>query len=152
MLSVNKPDQQGFSLIEIAIVLTIIGVLSTGFLFGVSEFSSVQNMKEAQQKTKHLKEQILMFGKVNKFLPCPDSDFDGFENRNGSICLTAVGTAPYVDLGLKREEVQDAWGNFIRYAVNQNTSDSAFICDKRTSASFFCNSGFGVNWFTFTET
>ena len=151
MCSLISRKQQGFTLVEIAIVLVIIGVLSTGALLGLGEFRSVQSVKEGGQKIDNIKKQLLIFGQVNKFLPCPDTDFDGFENRSGSACLNDVGTAPYVDLGLQREDVEDAWGNFIRYAVNRG-ADTGFVCDKRHSASYFCNSGFGVNWFTFTET
>ncbi len=145
-------QQRGFTLVEIAIVLVIVGVLAAGALLGLGEFKSVQSVKESEQKIENIKKQLLIFGQVNKFLPCPDTDFDGFENRSGSACLSDVGTAPYVDLGLQREDVEDAWGNFIRYAVNREADNAALVCDKRESASYFCNSGFGVNWFTFTET
>jgi prepilin-type N-terminal cleavage/methylation domain-containing protein len=150
------PKQHGFSLVEIAIVLIIVGVVATGSILGLGEYRSVQQVKEGGQKMDHLKEQLLLFGQTNKFLPCPDTNFDGFEDRTGAgdlfPCSDDVGTAPYIDLGLQRDDVQDAWGNFIRYAVNSNSDDAAFICDKTSSASYFCKSGFGINWFTFTET
>lgn len=149
---VSYKQQQGFTLVEMAIVLVIIGVLSTGAILGLGEFRAVQSVKEGEQKVANIKKQLLLFGQVNKFLPCPDTDFDGFENRSGSACLSVIGTAPYVNLGLQREDVQDAWGNFIRYAVNQEADTAGSVCDKRSSASYFCNSGFGVNWFTFTDT
>ncbi len=156
MMASRFRTQQGFTLVEIAIVLVIIGVLAAGALLGIGEFRSVQSVKEGAQKVENIKKQLLTFGQINKFLPCPDTNFDGFEDRNGTgvgrPCSSNVGTTPYVDLGLQREDVEDAWGNFIRYAVNQDADDPIRVCDKRESASYFCNSGFGVNWFTFTET
>ena len=146
------PKQCGFSLVEIAIVLIIVGIVSTGAILGLGEYRSVQGVKEGGQKIDRLKEQLLLFGQTNKFLPCPDVNFDGFEDRTGDACSSDVGTAPYVDLGLQRDDVQDAWGNFIRYAVNRNADTAAQICDKSSAASYFCNSGFGINWFTLTET
>ncbi len=151
-ISVSLSRQFGFSLIEMAIVLMIVGVLSTGAILGLNEYRSVQSVKEGGQKIDYLKQQLLLFGQVNKFLPCPDVDYDGFEDRTGVACSSEVGTAPYVDLGLQREAVQDAWGNFIRYAVNRNADNAGLVCDKRNSASYFCRSGFNINWFTFTET
>ncbi len=145
--------QKGFSLVEIAIVLTIVGFLATGALFGLGEFRSTQSVKESMHNIEKIKTQLMIFGQVNKFLPCPDTNFDGYEDRSvTSACLSSVGTAPYIDLGIQRVDAQDAWGNFIRYAVNQNTVNVNLICDKRESASYFCNSGFGINWFTFIDT
>lgn len=152
MLKYSLRSQVGFTLVELAIVLAMVGILSMGALFGVSEFRSMQSVKEGGDKINDLRERLLVFGQVNKFLPCPDTNFDGFEDRNGVACQANVGTAPYIDLGLQRKDVQDAWGNFIRYAVNRNVNNAALICDKRESASYFCRSGFNVNWFTFTET
>ena len=127
-------------------------MISTGALLGLGEYRSVQSVKEGGQKIDHLREQLLLFGQVNKFLPCPDVNFDGFEDRTDDACSSEVGSAPYVDLGLQREDVQDAWGSFIRYAVNRNADDPLLVCDKRNSASYFCRSGFNTSWFTFTET
>ena len=149
---VRLPRQHGFSLVEIMIVLIVVGVLSTGAILGLGEYRSVQSVKEGGQKMDDLRAKLLAFGQANKFLPCPDIKFDGFEDRVGKACASDVGTAPYVDLGMQRDSVQDAWGNFIRYAVNRNADDANLICDKQNSASYFCNSGFGINWFTFTDT
>ena len=154
MYSMKPPfkPQQGFSLIEMLIVLLILGVLATGAMFGLSDFRSVQHIKEGEGKIYNLKVQLLSFAQVNKFLPCPDTDYDGYEDRVSnapeSACKSNVGTAPYIDLGLPREGVQDAWSNFIRYAVNRQVNDSTFICDQASSASYFCRSGFNESWFT----
>ncbi|VAW47585.1 hypothetical protein MNBD_GAMMA03-1337 [hydrothermal vent metagenome] len=148
-----KRQSAGFTLIELAIVLTIVGVLTTGALFGLGEFRSVQHVKEGVQKMDKIRTQLLLFGQVNKFLPCPDTDYDGFENRNGKACSKVVGTLPYVNLGLQREDAQDAWNNFIRYAINRNANNDVFICDLTESASYFCNPGFGQEiQFSLTET
>ncbi|MCF6346538.1 MAG: prepilin-type N-terminal cleavage/methylation domain-containing protein [Thiomicrorhabdus sp.] len=151
-ISSVKPSfkfQQGFSLVEMLIVLLIVGVLAIGSIFGVAEFRSVEHVKEGEKKIYNLKAQLLSFAQVNKFLPCPDTDYDGYENRIGSVvCKSSVGTAPYIDLGLPRDGVQDAWSNFIRYAVNRQVNDPNFICDQAASASYFCRSGFNVNWFS----
>lgn len=156
MIKDSFKSQSGFSLIEMLIVLLIIGVLATGAMFGVAEFRSVKNINEGEGKIYNLKAQVLSFGQVNKFLPCPDTDYDGYENRissnSDSACSSEVGTAPYVDLGLPREGAQDAWGNFIRYAINSDADDPDLICVEASSASYFCRSGFNVNWFSFNVT
>jgi len=47
------------------------------------------------------------------FLPCPDTDGDGIENRDAGICALDAGWFPWVTLGTA---AQDAWGNRLRYA------------------------------------
>jgi len=58
------------------------------------------------------------------YLPCPDTDGDGRENRNLATraCIEQVvgsnlshGWLPWVDLGVAQ---QDAWGNRLLYAVS----------------------------------
>jgi prepilin-type N-terminal cleavage/methylation domain-containing protein len=59
------------------------------------------------------------------FLPCPDTDNDGKENRqddNPDACTAAVGLFPWVTLA---SAGQDAWGNRIRYAVVEDLANSA---------------------------
>lgn len=56
------------------------------------------------------------------YLPCPDTDNDGKEDREGSgACTAPAGLFPWVTLGTAR---QDAWGNRIRYAVAADFADS----------------------------
>ena len=48
------------------------------------------------------------------YLPCPDTDFDGIENRTAGACDSAQGLFPSVQLGTAN---QDAWGNHLHYSV-----------------------------------
>ena len=153
---------QGFSLIEMAIVLSIVGLVFAGFLTGIGSFNHSSNTKESQKNLADIKKQTLNFGVINKYLPCPDSDGDGLENRAtqtgtlGSVerCSVTVGGVPYLDLGLEESDAEDGWSNSIRYAVNIDTINANLICDKTSAASMFCNSGsaMGVFWFTVTDT
>ena len=154
--------QTGFSLVEMAIVMAILGLVFAGYMVGFGSFHHSAKLKESQSHEANIKKQVLTFGTVNSFLPCPDTDGDGAENRiakTGSLgtfdaCVATVGTVPYLDVGLKAADVEDGWGNPIRYAVNRQTTDAEFICNKASSASMFCNAGASTNtyWFDLTTT
>lgn len=55
------------------------------------------------------------------YLPCPDIDFDGDEDRLSGECSNSRGHFPWVDLGTAS---QDAWGNRVLYAVAGDLADS----------------------------
>ena len=145
----NYKSESGFSLVEMAIVMAILGVVFAGYMVGFGSFYHSANLKESKAHEVNIKKQILKFGEINGYLPCPDTDGDGKEDRNGALCKKTYGEVPYLDIGLKVSDVEDGWGNPIRYAVNTDTKDPALICDKRSSASMFCNQGAATNtpWF-----
>jgi len=149
----------GFSLIELSIVLGILGLVFVGFTSGIGSFKHSENINESQTNLANIKKQVLNFGVINKYIPCPDTDGDGLENRDASVCHDTKGNVPYLDIGLKESDVEDAWGNKIRYAVNTDTVNPALICDKTSAASMFCNAGsvsagaaVGTFWFNAVDT
>ncbi|WP_178861328.1 type II secretion system protein [Thiomicrorhabdus cannonii] len=151
----------GFTLVELAVVTAILGIILIGVSSNIGSIHHVQKLQESQHSLNNIKQELLNFGRIHKYLPCPDSDNDGHENRisvtvgSDTIekCTANNGTLPYLDLGLQKAEVYDPWNNPLRYAVNTDTTDAAQICDKRSSASFFCNLGANaVPWFSMTST
>ena len=143
----------GFTFVELGVVLVIVGVLFVGALTGLGAFKHSSYSAESEGNMERVKELLINFAVVHKYLPCPDTDGDGLENRNGIACAQNNGAVPYSDIGAKEPEVMDGWGNAFRYAVNTDTTDTNLICDKRSSASYFCNQAAGnVAWFTFEDT
>lgn len=148
---------KGFTLIEIAIALLIVGTVFVGLTSTMGSFHSASNVKESQNKVEDIKALLFNFAVSQKYLPCPDTDNDGYENRTTSgtveVCNSVQGTVPYFDLGVSQDDVVDAWGNQIRYAVNTRANLNSDICDKTTAASYFCNQGAGrVAWFSYNDT
>lgn len=154
---------KGFSIVELAVVLAILGLVFVGFTSGIGSFYHSSNIEESKQTQVNLKKHLLNFVVVNKYLPCPDTNADGLEDRNGSRCSADLGGVPYRNLGIEDEDVEDSWGNAIRYAVNTDADNAALICNKTSSASIFCNLGIGraisatgvvgnIPWFTLTDT
>ncbi|MBD3755231.1 MAG: type II secretion system protein [Gammaproteobacteria bacterium] len=151
----------GFTLVELAVVTAILGIILIGVSTNIGSIHHVQKLKESEKSLNNIKQEILNFGRIHKYLPCPDSDNDGHENRTtvtiGSDaiekCTVNSGTLPYLDLGFQKADVFDPWNNPLRYAVNTDATDATQICDKRSSASFFCNLGANtVPWFSMTNT
>lgn len=115
--------QRGFTLIEMAIVLVIVTILIGGLAMPLSAQIQARRIAETNRTLEEAREALLGYAMThpanspatNRYLPCPDTDGDGRENRvSDTTCTAYHGLLPWVDLGVAP---QDAWGNRLRYAV-----------------------------------
>lgn len=167
--------QQGFTLIELAIVLVIVTILIGGLAMPLSAQIESRRIGETKKIMEEAREAIIGYamrhtvasactceyksdGTLNTpddpadptddpdstcfipicpstststtltltiarhYLPCPDTDGNGTENRPASgECFQERGFFPWRDLGTAS---QDAWGNRIRYAVTADLADA----------------------------
>jgi prepilin-type N-terminal cleavage/methylation domain-containing protein len=117
---------QGFTLVEIAIVLVIFGLLLAMFLSPLTAQRDFQNRAKTQVLLNEAKEALLGFAIINGYLPCPDSDAvpNGIEKRktDGSgSCNADEGTLPWNTLDL---DSVDAWNHYFRYRVDATFSNN----------------------------
>jgi type II secretory pathway pseudopilin PulG len=111
----------GFSLVEMAIVLLITGILmSAGLsLLTLKMEAAYQDVTRKNQEV--IKQALINYLGKNRRLPCPAYDATGKEDRNTSAttppCNRYSGIVPYSELGLDRSIALDGWENFISYVV-----------------------------------
>jgi len=122
---------QGFSLIEMAVVLVIIGILIGGMLTVMAEQTNRQRIQLTQQRLEEIKGALLGFAVFKRRLPCPAENTLGQEagksDANGRVCNTydnADGYLPWATLGVEKN---DAWGRPFRYRVDGWFSDDSGI-------------------------
>lgn len=126
-----KPS--GFTLVEMAIVLVIVGLLLGGLLMPLGAQMEQRKISETQKALDDIKEALIGYAVANGRLPCPASaTSNGIESpQGGGVCTNPFnGFLPSATLGLSQTDSQgyavDAWGltqNRIRYAVSTaNTS------------------------------
>ena len=122
---------RGFTLTELAVVMVIVAIMLGGLMMPLSTQRDLQSNRDTQKQLADISEALLGYAAAhettttpkNPYLPCPDTDNDGFENRGSAGGCTAVeGRLPWGDLGIGRE---DAWGNHFRYRVDKNYADRA---------------------------
>jgi len=114
-------SDQGFTLIEMAIVLMIIGLLLGGLIIPLTAQMEQKNNTEAQKALSDIKEAILGYTLANGRLPCPADPAIATGTVGAGIsratCITAAnssGVVPWATLGLSET---DAWGNRYTYRV-----------------------------------
>lgn len=136
-----RASVSGFSLVELAIVLFIVGLLMLGLMSTLSSQIEQRNFDDTRRRLEQARELVLASAIVNGRLPCPArSNSAGAEVRNlageckntsGTIVEdhyggtlsdgTVGGLLPAVTIGFQPVDsagfAVDAWGNRIRYAV-----------------------------------
>ncbi len=127
----NLSNIKGFTLIEMAIVLVVVGLLIAGLLAPLGVQRDIRDYAETRTVLSDYKEALIGYAlsQTPPHLPCPDTDNDGFEeNRNGvGNCVNAAnveitaGDVPWATLGLRE---QDNWNNTYLYRVSANFSNN----------------------------
>ena len=118
-----KPPNRntGFTLVELAIVLVIVALLTSGLLLGVSAQRNAAENIDAQRQLENIREALLGYAMANGRLPCPaiptlpNTDANaGSEDRPNpsSPCNRTFGVLPWATLGLPET---DPWGNRFTY-------------------------------------
>jgi prepilin-type N-terminal cleavage/methylation domain-containing protein len=117
-------NKKGFTLIEMAIVLIIVGLLLAGLFTSVRTQFELRRTEETRIVLEEAKEALMGYALANKFLPCPDTNAIpiGTEGpRVADECLPLEGVLPWQVLGVRGI---DAWGRYIRYRVSSNFSNN----------------------------
>jgi len=111
----QSSTKSGFTLVEISIVLAIIGVLFTGGVMTLRSVMDDVRYKVTQQRLEGIANAIGIFTQQYYYIPTPSSpiNFTGVSSPSA----TNTGLVPYATLGLKREQVQDGYGNWITYGT-----------------------------------
>lgn len=130
--------QQGFTLVEITMVLFILGLLMASFLDPLATRVEQEERNNTQLQLDEIEE--ILYGHVlqNNYLPCPDcSDTttgtcgtvntndptdinNGEEDILANTCATVVGNLPWATLGVKGT---DEWDNEFTYRVDSSFAD-----------------------------
>ncbi len=123
---------RGFTLLELAFVLFIIGMMMGGLMTAIAQSAENTNRLEARNKLREIEEALYGFAQVQGRLPCPaDSDTNGLENVASvttGACNLYNGLLPNATLGLSGAVngdglLEDPWGNPYRYSVANTTRD-----------------------------
>jgi prepilin-type N-terminal cleavage/methylation domain-containing protein len=126
-LQSHAQRQQGFSLVELAMVLLVVGFLTALFLPATNTMLDNNRRKETRTKLDALEAAMTRFVMTNRRLPCPadgsllptDAN-QGLELAAGGACTVAAltnGVVPWRTLAISQNDAIDAWNMLISYRV-----------------------------------
>jgi len=116
---------KGFTLIEMAIVLVVIGLILSGGLLAISPVLQGAKATETSARLDVIEKALLLHTIQNGCLPCPADGAAGtaagpaLPAPCGTCTVAAAdGVVPWTTLGLSRDDATDGWGNLISYVVD----------------------------------
>lgn len=122
---INSAEKHlGFTLVEMAIVLVIVGLLVAAFLTPLSAQIEQRNYIDTENSLQEIKEALIGYASSHGHFPCPAvSPTNGAEDRTLTVCTGGkrVGILPWSELGVPQ---LDSWGHLYRYSVTLAYADS----------------------------
>jgi prepilin-type N-terminal cleavage/methylation domain-containing protein len=93
--------QLGFTLLEVALVVVIMGVVMASIMVARNQSSSNTTASEAAFMDTAVSA-LFNYAKRNSRLPCPDVNADGVEDAVNGVCAASIHTGgiPYTTLGM----------------------------------------------------
>jgi hypothetical protein len=149
-------NARGFSLIEIAIVMVIMGLMLAGLLIPLGQQREQLRIREAKKQMADIEEALYGYAIINQKLPCPtDGSATSFGQELVSCSTTTnrLGFIPAATLGLAGNAAHnnlllDPWGNPYQYAVASSfvstitlsppPAGDLFICDRASNPGAGC--------------
>lgn len=128
MLKQDKP-QNGFSLVEMAVVLLIVGLLLGGLIMPLTARMDTKRYEATERSIEEVREALIGYALVNDALPCPATPTsNGTAAAAGGGCTLQHGFVPAVTLGLAGAQntdqlLLDDYTSPIRYSVSNSDVD-----------------------------
>ena len=140
----------GFTLLELAIVLLVLGLVLAGGLTPLATQLEARDRASTDSRLSAARDALLGFAASHGRLPCPDADGDGRADpafdparKASASCLRPAGFLPWAELGIPG---RDAWDRSLGYVVtaprftwpdsdglcNGNSSDELDLCAQGT--------------------
>lgn len=134
--------QRGFSLIEIAIVLTVLGIVLGMGLQAATRFARTGAIETTEERLAELEEALILYVARNARLPCPSDASDAPDDagwgasvprdpaQGDRVCSgdsTIVRGVPWRELGLPGNVALDGWKRRISYFVFQDVGNAGTI-------------------------
>jgi prepilin-type N-terminal cleavage/methylation domain-containing protein len=114
-MSPARKPQRGFSLIEIALVLVVVGLALGGLMSALGSQLENKRISDTQQALEEAKEALIGYAIINKRLPGPaTSATNGVALTTCATEAVCTGFIPWATLGSPK---RDAWAKLIRYSV-----------------------------------
>lgn len=138
-------SQAGFTLVELAVVSSVIGVVLAGSMAFMNSYTEGQRRLQVNTQLDTIEEALVLYAAQHRRLPCPadptETSDRGVENetRDASDEVTGCadnqdkGVVPWRELGLSEDQVIDPWAHYFTYRVDDGTRGDHSDCDEAVS-------------------
>lgn len=133
-----RESERGFTLVELAVVLAIVGLLLGGMITALSVQTELEASRETRRLLQDVRDAIIGYAIVNGRLPCPASGSvatgqanAGMEAVTSGACTAEGGVLPWATLQVPET---DGWGRRFTYRVT-----SVFGRSLPQSSGFNCS-------------
>ena len=125
-----KKNQDGFSLVELSIVILVMGLLLGGLMMPLSVQRDNAKLRDAREQIMSVQSVIEGFALVNGYIPCPATPAsNGTASPAGGTCAAQHGFVPATTLDLNGQRnadnlLLDPWGSPLRYSVSSSDANT----------------------------
>jgi type II secretory pathway pseudopilin PulG len=123
-MTIRNARERGFSLVELAVVFSIVAFLFGAAMYALSAQLEQRNFSETRRRLDTARDLLISYAMVNGRLPCPAVGAAAGDESpvGGGNCTTNyAGWLPARTIGYQEVDANgyalDAYGNRIRYAV-----------------------------------
>jgi type II secretory pathway pseudopilin PulG len=128
--SLRQPSgSAGYTLVELAVCLCVLGILASSALMGVSVYFKMEKARETRHKIDFVMNALSTYAQTHYRLPCPADPkapaAQAGQEEDGGKCFIAGGNTalywetegivPWKELAIPQNMAVDGWGRYITY-------------------------------------